>query len=840
VRTLVLGAVLLALVAAPDARAAHVQYPYRLTVDGSGSASFNASDCCVNESGTESTSYKAVYDILVTVDDEQQTVDVAPNDGNSLVTGAKTFSGLDSFDSTRTCIDPSCTGPDTHCTFADVAVGTQYILPENVYLQDNWGYGTDHPTYTSGLIRLNQSEGGVAGPGDSIACTGTQTYTYPTAEKMPGLRGQLQIPLSEIGKDHFVVEQDVGPVTDPSIWQTGTGSWHYKITADAIPTTARIVSTTLDFDARAQRRIAKLRPQVVALAERKATLEDTLLDDQPAAAKLQRQLDDLGPQLKKIQGAAEDTATALRKLKRAQRDLPDGVDALIETESRYERELAELQADVLAAEKAGRDTTATRAKLAKVRKRLDAVDDLLTGKIKGTEFGALRQKWLHRWRTLKELEFDMQSDVQRLLAGQGALDAKLTAAFNELRDVDSRLFDLGERASRFEPEVLEVTARVDGTTAFHATASYPYGDLVRINERIAAQQKTLDRLKGRKSAAFAAFYEAEKDAIASQKYLAGLLHSLAWERFFTDLLGDGYDVFSATLKGGVVGAVAELGKKLIEKGLSKIAGDGDPGIDPGTLEAAVNSEFQAGLQDAYAKPRIVHAVAERVLKETLTKSLKDTANARLGSAVFDRYEYPFRFRLQVEPKLLAGTAIDYAKAEKSLDYLTKQLESLRKGYLGNFAGTSDFKKFLKGEAQNLIKDSIKVFVRGQLDRIEREAWVDFFVKDGIAKAYYVPYFKAADLWEKASSEMDYLLEQKAKLIGNASGEAALAPDLSEPFPQHGQIDVTLKLAGAVDPDDPVRVFVDGIEATRQGSTDTYSISGKQLNPLHTTYGVTLR
>jgi transposase len=44
-----------------------------------------------------------------------------------------------------------------------------------------------------------------------------------------------------------------------------------------------------------------------------------------------------------------------------------------------------------------------------------------------------------------------------------------------------------------------------------------------------------------------------------------------------------------------------------------------------------------------------------------------------------------------------------------------------------------------------------VAVKGSLDKVERDAWTDFFVKDAFAHSLYSPYHQYAGLWEQAKS-----------------------------------------------------------------------------------------
>lgn len=837
-RLAALAALCSAALAAP-AIAAPVEYPYRITLAGSGSAQFDDSTCCVREYGDMSASYKVVYEVLVTVDHAAQTVDVDPLDRSRIdgITGAKSLEGIDSFKSTATCISSSCTGPDTVCSFSNVPFGQSYLGPENVYLQNNWGYGQDRATYAAGVIRMTERSGGaITRGGESFKCQGTDTYRYPMVEMMPGLLGPIEIPLARIGEERAVVEYDVGPTSDWGLWLQATGSWRYKITFDLL--SVRVTGAQLDFEERARRRAAKLRAEMIPLAERKAKLEQSILDGRDKAEKAIKGIEGLRPEIRRVGEAIDDTFDALRRLKREEDSLPQEVRGLMEAEERYGREIASLETRILGAER-GEGAAKLRKELRRARNQLDAVEDVLKRRLRGTEYGDLREKWLGRLRKLRDRSFDLSDEQSRLLGRQGAAEAGLSRDAIDLRGVDAALFDIGQALTRFDPEVYEVTGMVAGKRVFHAAAAYSYADLLRINQAIARQQATLDRIQAKKTEAFNNFKAVQKEAIEAQKDLANLLYKLAYARFFVDFAFDAADIIKATGKGGIVGAVAEFGKKLLEKGLKEVAGSPDSGIDPDSIEAQINKEFKAGLKDAFSTPQIARVASERVLKETLTKATKDTANQYLGSRVFDKLEYAYQFRLKVEPRLIPGTATDYAKAERALEKLTDQLKSLRKGYLENFAGKPELRKFFAGVGESLVKDALKTVAKGAFDKAERDAWRDFFVKESFARGFFEPYRLQSELWEKALQEMDVLLRAKAQLLQDGK-EGELVTDLSTPFAATGELAIDLRLGGYRDPADAVAVFVNGVQATKTGET-SYTIPVGSIPPAaDRTLAITLR
>ena len=589
--------------------------------------------------------------------------------------------------------------------------------------------------------------------------------------------------------------------------------------------TVRIAHATLAFEARAKRRVAKLKQLVETLAPRKETLEREIVTEVARAQEAVAGVVALERNIKRVDDQLGTTRSALDRLKREEDASPAELRSLLENEDRFAGEVAALEQQVLAAEQQGATSGALRTPLALARKQLAAVDAVLKDRFQGTPLGDTRTEWLSALRTLQSRAFELRDAEVKLLGEQGAAEGKLTLLTDELRGVDIQLLGVAERLAGFDPEVSEVSASVGGQPVFHAVAGPAYARVLAINEQIADQAAWIKLVEADKKPAFDDFVSAQKDAIASGKQLAELLNHLAYARFVTDLAFDSYDIVKATAKGGAVGAVAELGKKLIEKGLSKLAGEAPSGIDEQSIEAEINKEFNADLKDAFSAPRITRVVAERVIKDTASKALKDSANKYIGALVFKKVELPFRRVLgdgPITPGALRSQLEKGTLELKSLKRLRSQLKDLRKGY---------FKKLsFKGEAENIAKDALKTLIKGALDSKERDAWVDYFQQDAVAHALYGPYHELADRWQKALERQDALLAEKAKLLAGADPNGGLLPGASSPFDPSKQVTVTLKIPGFNDPADPVEVLVGGVQATRVGNTDSYTVDATNAKP----------
>ena len=581
---------------------------------------------------------------------------------------------------------------------------------------------------------------------------------------------------------------------------------------------ARIERASLDFDARARRRLAALRDLAVSLGNRKLADENAIVvADQNAQGTLVA-AQALQPQISALQSQVKTTQDALDRLREAERETPTSVKALFQAEASLEQDMATVEAQLLQSKAAGADVRNAEARLARDRGQLGELDAELRSRLADSPLADLRARWLASLRALETKAFTLRDAETTLLAQQAGAEAEVTRRRADLVAVYAQLMDLAQRIAIVDPEVTAVEVRADGSTVFRAVSDVSYAHLFSLNLEIEKMATEIARLGEIKNRARDLFLPASKAAIASEKQLAALLSKLAWARYFTALGFDSYDIVRATMKGGVVGAAAELGKKLLEKALlPQAVPNPSNGITPGSIEDEINQQYQAGLRDTWSGAAVGQNVFVRGLKDTWFKLPKDTVNKYLGTLVFEKITYPLQFRLEVARHLLPGTASEYARAEAALLRLNKQLDTLKKGYVKSVTS-------FKNIAETVTKEVVKTLVNGYLDRLERQSWVDYYEKQLEADAYYPFYYTAAQQLERALEYQDFLLDEKARLLQGLGQGLGLRTLLSKEFRGDAHLQILLTLQGGQDPADPLAVAVGGAPAERAGQSNQYRLS----------------
>ncbi len=577
--------------------------------------------------------------------------------------------------------------------------------------------------------------------------------------------------------------------------------------------TTRIARAQLAFKERVAKRKAELKNAAWDLGRRKEALEKAVLDASNRAERALQEEAELKPRLEALDRRERELLDFLQRLRKAEGESPK-VRAIKQAIVSVATGINRLEDAILAGRKSGGDVSKFEAQLRQERRTLKTLEQEMNDQFRGSESG---NRWLAELRKMQEAILSFREREAAITAELTRAEAELRAAIAERAEVDTKLFQLAERLAGFDPAVQAVTVEASGKKVFQAVAGVPFAQLLEMNARIAESQKNLTKLEQQKRAASDVFFGLTKEAIASQARLAKLLGNLAWARFGVDLGFDTIDVLQAMGKGGIVGGVAELAKKVPEKLL--LPELKTPGVDPGSIEADINALYDAQLKDSWSQVSIARVAAERGVKDLALKRGKDRLNQGIGTLVFDKVEFPWREETVERAIQAARDPREFNRAIKQIEKLQKQVEGIRKG----------FKYELKDAGKSILKDGLKTIAKGLLDQAERDAWVDFLEKDILARMHFSSHQIASHYYWQAFDNHEALLHEKAKMLEGLDPETGLKTVLSEKFARKARLRITLNLVVHPSGRDDIQVFVGGIRANRMGSLQVYEVNVERAN-----------
>lgn len=405
--------------------------------------------------------------------------------------------------------------------------------------------------------------------------------------------------------------------------------------------------------------------------------------------------------------------------------------------------------------------------------------------------------------------------VSRAVTRRAELDAELTGAAQKLAALDFSLND--------------VEVEADGKVVYDAQLNTPFKELEDLNAEIASGHAALTRLNSLREHVTDAFLSAQDATIASRTRLAAAIMDVAEKKAAIDFAYNAYDVIKAGFKGGLVGAVTETGKKVVETLVSTYVIPSPSGIEAGSIEAEFNDRYDAKLKESISKPNLTKVGVERVLKETLSKAGKDALNQRLGPLIFVKVygtvpaiygEAGGRIATQTQGVVLRLVREQLARQEEAaIQKKLAQLIELQKGV--NLKSLS-----LSKLGAGLLKDATKVLAKAAVDTIERDAWYDYFAADVNARATF-PLWQLVteDYWDEFEAYQELLLKKQKLLQGYDPG-SGMRVVIDSKFSESAALKVVLEV---VEGEKPVtlHVVLSDREATPVGGYK-YTLAAKGL------------
>jgi|SRR5579871_3504498 len=600
-------------------------------------------------------------------------------------------------------------------------------------------------------------------------------------------------------------------IADPTTWDN-VGTYHVSVTAPRQPTECQLQLRAPDFTDRMRATVARLKPKAIELGKEKEGLEKDVLDGVALVNRDEAALKSASEKRHALAQLARALRTNLNALQVEEAKVP-GVSGLLDQESQLVRRLAtqESKPSDPAAEK----------HIATLSKQLNAVRELIHERIAGSPVAEMQGEWSRRVADLTSKSADVlqaeESASENLLTATSDLEAKREA----LRKTDESLLEVAKELSVFEPSLDAIQASADGSQVYAAKAA----ERVPIKEYLDAeidrfQSQIIPEMRNGNKAAFESYVASAKKTIAAGYRLAKALKDAAYVNYFAELASQSFDLCEAFLKGGFVGLGVEIAKKGIE---AYMLSDAPNSVAPGSPEDEVNQLFDAGLKDNLTAPGVATVAYNRLWKESAIKFEKDTFNEFIGKNIFDYIEAPIRLKLSswaVQAGSAAtGRAANYARTGARLASLLKKSEELGKGY-SYFQGSG---KAAKAAAKGVLKDAVKLLVKGGMDKIVKAAAENYYQALLVEKTAYPVYRAGLVKLVDANEALEGLELQRAQMLEGLPQQPHLTTNKSAKFMSDQRLLVTLKLTGRQSLGWPFEVYVGGVRAQRQGNSDNYAV-----------------
>ena len=357
-------------------------------------------------------------------------------------------------------------------------------------------------------------------------------------------------------------------------------------------------------------------------------------------------------------------------------------------------------------------------------------------------------------------------------------------------------------------ELVGLVVAADSTKVYEVDVVSPYARLFELTRKIREQRQNVEELLAEKKAAFKEFQATHQAASRRLREIAELIWSNAKKAAAVDFASNAIDVMIAGSKGGWAGVISELTSKVYETYFkAKIAA---PIGDPNPGKEAVEAWFRESVAGTVGSNALALGI-ERAVKETGVKLVKDF----VGDALAD--EFPALRPSNVQGVGPSATADALRRARGGLarlkDLVPKmETETFRKGF-GNWVKGSVGRK--------LITDATKSFFKTQLKNAEMAAWMEYIQLEVHAQGWFGIWQAAANAYWAADDSLQGWMLEKDRIMEEFDPETAIgSPTVQESFAMPAALRIRLVVPRSAKPfsEIPVKVFVNGVEASRVSAT----------------------
>lgn len=438
-----------------------------------------------------------------------------------------------------------------------------------------------------------------------------------------------------------------------------------------------------------------------------------------------------------------------------------------------------------------REITAVRAEIARTERDFARAEQALRSSGDDPRAVSLRDGWEKRiarlWRQLRVAETAIAAESLRQ---QEAEDA-LRKALSERTRLDRELVAVGRRIAGLDFDIQEITATSAGKVVFKATGSTgTWRKLRELDGKIATATRTLAQLEATRATAKKAFLDAQHEVIAAGSRLVDVFWSNFAKTVAIETGSLALDLGIAWTRGSFIGLAAEVGKKAAETAVFSVAFPAKGG-EADEIEAKLRAQYGAQLKDSFSLDNLARVADERRLKETVFKTrVKDPLTQYLTKHVYD----PVRLGRSFEQAQIATAGVVTTERLRELERTAKKLVDAQRR-VDAFTSRQALKPGqLRGLAEGLAKDAIKLALKRQLEQAERAAWIDYFEHDLRARMLYPLFRLASENYWLAKDDLDRLLAEAAKA---QTERPDLAIVVNEPFARG--VPLQVRLAGRGSP-----------------------------------------
>lgn len=563
------------------------------------------------------------------------------------------------------------------------------------------------------------------------------------------------------------------------------------------------------------KRLDKLRGLLLAqtddLKSQRLLLEPQLEAEQAALEKAIAEQDAVATAEKAVRKAAAAVNDAIEALDRADNHVPADVQKLVDKRDDIARRMRKLEDEILALSAKGKAKEAAKLvpQLESMERQLERASKAVVRALPKKRFGPLLEALRRAQKALAKRMDELERRARHALNAREQAELPFRRDLARRTELDRQLLELAERLAHADLKFKGVNVEAGGLSVFTAVTGGPFERLHQIEQELFEAGNVLADLDIRRRFSKDEFIALQGDASVALSKLEIAIRRTSYGKAGVDLLFNAYDIGEAFAKGGLIGAAAEAGKKLLEEFVLKEYLTDAEKPDPTSAEGIANAEFNADLKEAFQFRKLA---GDTAVKQTLGKAGKDTFNSAIGTGVFQKVygSVPEEWhKLEVkppEPLTVKKLWADIKKTVSKAGDRETQFKNLKKGF------EAKFRKVGFGMLKGLLKDMAKAKLKSIVGEDESRAWRAYFAAETKARLYFPVYQALARAYWDVYDHIKQLEAEQRDLLATFHPQTGLQVTRDEKFPKTSTLLIHLDIDRTIQGADP-EVLVGGVPAT---------------------------